>query len=637
MKNKENFFLISFVVGVSVLLRFYNFFEIPYTHDELSALSRLEFNTFGDLIEKGVKPDGHPALIHVFLFYWTKIVGTSEPLVKLPFILLGIGCVFLVFKITEKRFNQTSAVFASLFIACSQFFIIYSQYARPYITGSFFFLGLIFYLFKVLFDEEIKLGDWILLSLFFLLCSLNHHVSMLAAFLSGLTGIFFLEKRRIIRYLIACLISCALYLIHLPITLSQIKIGGVGGWLAPPDKDFILKFFFFLFHYSWLPILAIVMLLIFSLFCGNSLFKRENHLRVRIYIILNFLLLWIICQLYSMYKNPILQYSSLIFTSPLLIIFVFSFIKELKGIRIWLPVCFLTGVMIYTLATNRKFFLLNYHQGFERSVEMIKFFEGKNSKKNKVAAVVRAEPWFINFYKMKFDVDFPVLYQPNERQLNFEELENFIDSIKPDVLMCLNLEPQLLAFSNAKGYSVIQKEIGYSYEAYLFNKTSTVPDFFYEDECRKKLTLKFDSVDTSFLYNKKKIISDSIFKRKKFLQVDSGDVYPLAFKMKLDKVNFRQGDHILMGISAEGMKGLLFYNVTKSDSSIFYTHTDYSKISSRRFNYSSMFYGFRSEVDDFVLTAGVQNHSKLSFRIYGFDLFIMNSNPYRYGLLEKIN
>ncbi len=39
-----------------------------------------------ELIEGGVKVDGHPAGIHVFLYYWTKLFGTNEWIVKLPFI-----------------------------------------------------------------------------------------------------------------------------------------------------------------------------------------------------------------------------------------------------------------------------------------------------------------------------------------------------------------------------------------------------------------------------------------------------------------------------------------------------------------------------------------------------------------------
>ena len=73
---------------------FYNFFDLQYTYDELSALNRLEYNSFNELIQKGVMPDAHPALIQVFLYYYALLFGTIEWLIKLPFILLPVFQLF---------------------------------------------------------------------------------------------------------------------------------------------------------------------------------------------------------------------------------------------------------------------------------------------------------------------------------------------------------------------------------------------------------------------------------------------------------------------------------------------------------------------------------------------------------------
>ena len=62
--------ILLLILIVASALRIYNIFSIPFSHDEFSALSRLNFNSFSELIAKGVKIDGHPALVQVFLYYW---------------------------------------------------------------------------------------------------------------------------------------------------------------------------------------------------------------------------------------------------------------------------------------------------------------------------------------------------------------------------------------------------------------------------------------------------------------------------------------------------------------------------------------------------------------------------------------
>lgn len=67
MKRKNKAVLILILLTGSIL-RLYRLFQIPFTHDEFSALFRTHFPTFLELIEKGVKVDGHPAGVQVFLY-----------------------------------------------------------------------------------------------------------------------------------------------------------------------------------------------------------------------------------------------------------------------------------------------------------------------------------------------------------------------------------------------------------------------------------------------------------------------------------------------------------------------------------------------------------------------------------------
>ena len=50
IKDKNNLLLLL-IVFAAVLLRFYHFDQIPFTHDEFSALFRTQFDNFQNLCE----------------------------------------------------------------------------------------------------------------------------------------------------------------------------------------------------------------------------------------------------------------------------------------------------------------------------------------------------------------------------------------------------------------------------------------------------------------------------------------------------------------------------------------------------------------------------------------------------------
>ena len=90
MLKLTNRTILVLIIVVAAVLRFFNYAEIPFTHDEFSALSRLHYDNFSILIREGVMPDGHPAGVHVFLYYWVRIFGSDEWIAKLPFTIFGL-------------------------------------------------------------------------------------------------------------------------------------------------------------------------------------------------------------------------------------------------------------------------------------------------------------------------------------------------------------------------------------------------------------------------------------------------------------------------------------------------------------------------------------------------------------------
>ena len=360
----------SILLILAAVLRFFRLTDLPYSHDELSALSRLDFSSFSDLLNFGVRPDGHPALVHVFLFYWTKIFGTSEEMVKLPFIVSGLAVVACVYLVGLRWLDEQTAFFSASTVALSQYFIIYSQYARPYITGCLLALLLVHFLLRILFSPKNSFWDYFFFTLFLVLSSLNHHISMLFASLVFLSGVVLVSKERRKKYLLASSAAALAYLPHLSITLSQFSIGGVGGWLSPPEPDFILKFLFFLIHYS-LPLLATIgVVFLFSLYrCKKSTVSTERKKILYLFFIL-FFCSFLITFFYSLFRNPVLQFSTLIFSAPFFILAFFSLFRKLKSNFYTLFTVLFVGLFLQSLSADRKFFELNFRQGFEQFVKV---------------------------------------------------------------------------------------------------------------------------------------------------------------------------------------------------------------------------------------------------------------------------
>jgi uncharacterized membrane protein len=91
--------------------------------------------------------DFHPPLYHLLLWGWVRIFGASEMSLRLPSVLFGIGCVFVMYKIamhvhreiiTIGRKDGIGAILISVFLATAPFHIYYSQEARMYSMATFF-------------------------------------------------------------------------------------------------------------------------------------------------------------------------------------------------------------------------------------------------------------------------------------------------------------------------------------------------------------------------------------------------------------------------------------------------------------------------------------------------------------------
>jgi 4-amino-4-deoxy-L-arabinose transferase-like glycosyltransferase len=207
----------------------------------------------------GVLTDTHPDGVQVFIYYWIQLFGTTEWIIKLPFLLMGIAAIFYFYKLGKLWYNESIRLFGAAFMAGTQYMIIYSLMARPYVSGLLLTLLMVYYWSKMIKESQVKfIRNTILFVLFGTISTYNHHFSLFFTGLVLLVGLFYIPKEKIKIYLLSGLIIGLLYLPLLSIFFLQLGKGGVGEWLRAPSNDWLIQFIYFAFNYSLLVIILLI-------------------------------------------------------------------------------------------------------------------------------------------------------------------------------------------------------------------------------------------------------------------------------------------------------------------------------------------------------------------------------------------
>lgn len=631
--------LILLLLIVASALRLYNLFDLQYTYDELSAVDRLRFDSFGELIRKGVMIDAHPALVQVWMYYYSLIFGTTEWLMKLPFIFMGIASVYLIYVIGKRWFNETTGLLSASIITCAQYFVFYSVTARPYVSGLFLCLFVLKYWLEILFSDSVKLKHYVWFAIFAALAAFNHHFSMMFAALCGLLGLFFLTKTNFKKYVLVCVGAVVLYAPHFPILFAQLKIGGIGaangGWLNPPENDFIFQFIFYLFHYSWIFVASFIGLIVFAYFKAEKNSSSQNN-KIRLVLFLLFALSFLIGFFYSLKINPVIQFSTLIFATPCLLLFIASFAGEFSLKLKWASVVLLLGIGISTLVFKRHYYELVFNQSFDTYIkttdEMIK--EKGNSN---VYALFKGEPWFVNFYKEKYKSSARFEVIENEAR-DYDYYKSVYDTLSTKYLVLGDFNPsQLLQASNYYPY-VYKKVISYGFELYVLSKEATTENL--DKEKQNSRNLDFKNPSDLFSVNKELIISDS---SSTYYRIDSLNEYPLSFKIKNTELHLKEGQWVVAEIKYQSnhpLKGLLSCSIDAEKQNKHWTagtlSSYYQPSQKTQTAYVACYVGSSFNDSKNELSVFVWNNNKENFKINSFSVYTWDNNPYHFGLLSDI-
>jgi hypothetical protein len=346
---------------LAAVLRFWRITELPYMHDELSALVRL-YPTLWETIQRGVMElDTHPPGVQVFEWAWTRLFGLDEAVVKLPFMLMSLAAIVLVYRVAMAWTGATAALLVSALLATLQYSVLYGQLARPYAVGLFTTALFADQLTRYLAHGERR--ALVGMGLAAVLSAYTHHFALLLVGIMGLSGLVLVQRGQRGAYLAMAGVAALLYLPNVPIFLHQLGQGGLSEWLAPPDRWWLLDHAWWVAHCSWwlaAPLLGLLGLSLLLRFSKGPLPGPGRWL----------FLLWGLAPLliglgYSIWRAPVVQHSMLLFSFPYLVLALFMGLRDLGRTWTVFLVALLTTASTFTLVDVRKHYSLVYTSKYE--------------------------------------------------------------------------------------------------------------------------------------------------------------------------------------------------------------------------------------------------------------------------------
>lgn len=654
MKQLSNQWIILIILVISVVLRFFNFSEIPFTHDEFSALDRLDFDSFSALINEGVKIDGHPAGIQVFLFYWSKIFGISEQAIKFPFIVFGILAVYFTYLVGSRWFNETVGLLSAATVSSLQFTVMFSQIARPYISGLLFSLMLVYYLTKLIQKPEKNfLLNGILFVISGALCAYNHHFSLLFAAIVGICGTFFIKREFLFKYILLGLGIFVLYIPHLNIFFYQLSLGGIEQWLAKPKPDFIIDFISFIFNHSY-----VLMLTVLGISLGFIITNKSIKINWKHYLLFSiwFFLPFLIGYFYSINFSAVLHYSVLIFSFTYLLFLIFGHLPNCKPKTNLILVALVLAAGIYSLVFERQHYTYFYQSCYIKVLEDYKEF---NKKEGSVLSIVQSVDHINDYYTEELEIDTNYMWYGDFDSMN--SLEDFLDKNAPQYdklyLGSLhNIDPTAIPIIR-EYYPVIEIENNYFGGAtYLFSKNTALNHTYVNQNKNSQITLisNFDFENSTlsspaaiaWKYNTVSITDSLSFSGTHSYFINSNEEWGPHYEVPLDEVTKNKTDFVDFSIKAKPLPSFegatLVVTLESNGESIYWTGMtfDESGLSNSSSTEWNTYYVSLKLSDIYLnysnvrLKAYVWNKGKSQFLIDDFKVELRDGNRVVYGIVN---
>ena len=417
------------IIIVASILRFINLGSMSLSNDELSSLTRVRFDSFSEMISKGVYIDVHPFGFQTFLYYWIKVFGESPFALRFPFVIASLISIGLIYQIGRKWFNELTALLSASAFSFLILPILFSQMARMYSLGIMFSLLTVFFWSDFLFlnfNKNRNLSWWgwfISMSIALHL----HYFSFLFVGLVGLSGLFFVNRKELFKYVLGGFLSLLFFIPEIPVFMVQMNNGDTGSWMAKPSKSYLKDFLFELFNNSYLICFLICFLFVLGILFGVN---KDGKNRWRVLSIVWFFVSFGIAFSYSIFREPILKFSTLLFTIPFLLLFIFSFAPSilLKKRNTLITIFLFSFICIYDTVVFGEYYTVNHFGIFREIAEDEQAWIKKYGLKNVPLVINVTNPDYLNYYFNKMEEQPIIVSDRIQFPEDFSKLITIVDT-----------------------------------------------------------------------------------------------------------------------------------------------------------------------------------------------------------------
>lgn len=392
--TKQQLLLLSIILIVAALLRFYDLSFESLWNDELSTWKRASLASTVETIQFSIAHDVHPPGYQLFMYYWISVFGDSETVLRLPSAIFGVTSVLMIFLVTRRFFPNRIALASAWLLAISLYAIHYSREARPYALLLLLVLLIVYVTDRFRSDPDRKKA--ILLGLILLSAAYTHYFGLL--FASVFLGMVMWHDLSIKKYRMPLLILVVGLLPWIPVLLTHQSYGPI--YIDMPA---------FLDLFRWIRMVlaesnAVFLLFMLMVFLTAAFSLLNVSSRFPTAALLSWICLpWILGFIISVLLFPVLTFPNMMIALPGLLILTAAlpYLLEKNNWYFYLWIILITGFSYHHIFAERNYFEESQKQELREAVNWLL----KETDEQDLIFVTAWDVDYIEYYLRHFEAE----------------------------------------------------------------------------------------------------------------------------------------------------------------------------------------------------------------------------------------
>jgi mannosyltransferase len=354
-----------------------------------------------------MKGDFNPPLFNLILYFWLKVVPTTEFFIRLPSLFFGLLTCFLVYKIYKLIFKESRGTLLSLaLLVTAPLHIYYSQEARMYSLASFSTSASLYYFLQLI--KTKKKFFTFHFSLFTILMLYSHYLAWLILLVQWLYLIlikFWKDKKLFLNILISNILIFFFLIPLTPFLFNQLKVGQRVALKNVVWGDVVGRLSF-----KNLALLPLKFIIGRTSFANKNLYYSIGALLVLCFVLLlwkarkeaKLIWLWLILPpilgAFISIKVPVFSYFRFLFCLPAFYLLVSRGVSGCKN-----PKPYIVSLLVINLFFSSLYlFNTNFHR--ENWKEAVRVLHSQNLERNPVLIEENVTAPFLYYDQGKSDL-----------------------------------------------------------------------------------------------------------------------------------------------------------------------------------------------------------------------------------------